>query len=270
LPEAEPTVGAGEDELVEEVALPAPDEALGNDAAGDGAIEDLAVDLDGPLVPHPAGGRLLVDRVRARGEGHEANPVAGEQPNPHVGVAGPAELGVVPSFFFEGGAVDDRRRLTHERGVAKDPTQRRSRLQVLLMADPLPAPDHAVLVDELDAEQQDPLIRRRAADRRKDHRARVRQQVVVVVELQNPFAGRQPHGPIDVPGQAQRRPVVHVPVPARPVGQQPPDNLAAGVVIRPVGHRHLDLPGHGRGRLQGRAERALEQFGTVPGRHGNR
>jgi hypothetical protein len=104
---------------------------------------------------------------------------------------------------------------------------------------------HTAHVDELDAEQHDPLIRRHAADRLKDHRTCVRQQVVVVVELQDPFAGRQPHGPVDVPGQAQRRPVVHVPVPARPVGQQPLDNLVAGVVIRPVGHRHLDLPGHG-------------------------
>jgi hypothetical protein len=55
-------------------------------------------------------------------------------------------------------------------------------------------------VDELDAEQQDPLTRRRAAGRLKDHRARVRQQVVVVVELQNPFAGREFHRPVDVSG----------------------------------------------------------------------
>jgi hypothetical protein len=67
----------------------------------------------------------------------------------------------------------------------------------------------------------------------RDHRARVRKKIVVIVELQDPLAGRQFHGPVDVPGQTQRRPVGDVPVPARPVAQEPPHHLGAGVVGDP-------------------------------------
>ena len=72
--------------------------------------------------------------------------------------------------------------------------------QVALTAEPLPALDYAMLVDDLDAEQQDALIGWCAAGCLEDHRARVRQQVVVVVELQDPFAGREFHRPVDVSG----------------------------------------------------------------------
>ena len=107
LPEAELAVGAGEDELVEEVGLPAADGAFGHDAARHGAVEDLQVYPDRALVPHPGRGRALVGGVGAGGGGHAAHAVAGEQSHPHVGVAGPAERGVVPALVLKG-----RRRTT--------------------------------------------------------------------------------------------------------------------------------------------------------------
>ena len=258
LPEAELSVGAGEDELVEEVGLPAADGTFGDDAAGDGAVEDLQAHPDGVPVPHPGRGRALVGGVGAGGDGQAAHAVAGEQPHPHVGVAGPAEGGVEPALLLEGRPVDHRGGHPDERGVAQDLAQGRPWLQVALLAEPLPAMGHTVHVDDVHAEQQDPLAGRRAADRLQDHRARARQEIVVVVKLQDPFAGRELHGPVDVPGQAQRRPVVHVPVPARPVGQQPPHHLAAGVVRptrrtpspRPARPRPRSPPGPNRARAR--------------------
>ena len=56
--------GARQDELVVLVGLPAPDDAYGHDAAGDGSVEDLAVRPDGSGVPHAGRRRRLVDGVR--------------------------------------------------------------------------------------------------------------------------------------------------------------------------------------------------------------
>ena len=58
--------------------------------------------------------------------------------------------------------------------------------------------------------------------------------------------------------------------PAGPAVQDPSHHVTGGAVVGPVGDGHLDLLGHGRDRLDDRAQRPLEQAGTVAGRHRDR
>ena len=184
--------------------------------------------------------------------------------------AGAADGRVEQALLLHGGAADDGCGLAHEGGVAQQPPQRLFRLQVPLAAESLLAPAHAVAVDDLDPEQQHRFAGSCPPDRLEHGLARARQQVVVVVQLHDPLAGGDLDGAVQVLDQGQRRPVPHVPVSAGPAGQEPMDDRAAGVVVRPVGHGHLDLPGDRRDRGHHRAERTLEQFGTVASRHRDR
>jgi GTP-binding protein len=82
-----------------------------------------------------------------------------------------------------------------------------------------------------------------AAQRVEQSRAHPGQQVVVVVQLQDPLAGPELDGAVDVLGHGQRWPVPDVGVPAGPVGREPLDHPPAGLVVRPVRDGHLYLIG---------------------------
>ncbi len=110
----------------------------------------------------------------------------------------------------------------------------------------------------------------RPSDRVEHGGTRARQQVVVVVELHDPLAGGDLHGTVHVLDQRQRGPVPDVAVPRGPAVQDPSHHVTGGAVVGPVGDGHLDLLGHGRDRLDDRAQRPLEQAGTVAGRHRDR
>ena len=156
-----------------------------------------------------------------RSPGQAPHAVAGEQPHPHVGVGGAADGGVEQALLLDGGAAHHRgglrtnEELRSSRRSASLGSRYRSRRNVCS------APVHAVDVHDVDPEQQHALAGRCPADRVEHGRRRARQQVVVVVELHDPLAGGDLHGPVHVLDQAQRRPVPDVAVPRGPVGQDP-------------------------------------------------
>ena len=270
LPPPKASVGAAEDELMEEIGLPATDRTLGRDPAGDGAVEHPEIGLDGLLAPHAGRRRRIVDRVGAGGMRDAPDAVPREQPHPHVGVAGRPESGLEPALLLEGRPVHHRRRHADEGGVAQHPCQRLPGYQVAFAAEALGATGRSVQADDVDAEQQHPLPGRRTPDGVEQDRAGAGPQEVVVMQLEDPVAGGQAGGAVHVPGKAERRAVPDVAVPTGPVGQQAADHGAAGLVSRPVGHGHLDLGGHRTGRLDDRGERTLEQLRSIACRHRDR
>jgi hypothetical protein len=128
----------------------------------------------------------------------------------------------------------------------------------------------AVFVDDPHTEEQEPLVRPGAVDRVQHRGARVRQQIVVVVQLLDPLAGCELDGTVQVLDQGQTGAVPDVPVSAGPCCQEPLGDLPGGVVVRSVRHGDLDVLGHGGGGLDDRPEGALEEGGPVTRRHCDR
>ena len=102
---------------------------------------------------------------------------------------------MVVSYMSLGGErrpVDDDGRLTDERRPAQQAMQCCFRPQPFLAAERLGAPPDPVLVDDIDSEQQHALPRVEPRDRLRDDATCLRQQEVIVVQLQDPGRGGEP------------------------------------------------------------------------------
>ena len=265
-PHAQPPVGAGEDELVKEVGLPAPDRRLGHElrATARSKISWIARIVPGFHIPSVMAPSWI---VYAQVVGHAPYAVAGEQPDPHVGVGGLTHAHVEQPGAFEGGAVHDHRGLPHEGRVAQQASKRFRRLEDAhggmtagaeqrlrsTIRTPNNMTRHPVRYDgSRPASRSRPraIENRRRAAARSARRWRARWPVQVLDQGKWGRSRCTGAGRARLPGAAR----------------QP----AGCVVVRSVGHGDLDLLGYGCGRLDDRPEGTLEERGPVARGHRNR